>query len=62
MLTPIATLLADAVADNNSGIMSGFRVVLDVVGAIGIVLIVILLIAALPMIPDFMRYMKLKNM
>jgi hypothetical protein len=62
MLAQIPALLADMAANDHSELMSNLRVVLDVVGAIGIVLIVILLIAALPMIPDFIRYMRLKNM
>jgi hypothetical protein len=62
MLRPNPAFLAQTFADNHPDLVSSCRIILDVVGAIGVVLIVILIIAALPMIPDFIRYLRLKNM
>ena len=36
--------------------------VVDVVGYAGIALLIVILIGCLPMIPDFIRYMKIRNM
>jgi hypothetical protein len=62
MLSQIPTVLAQTAAENQSTLGSTFQIIVDVVGVIGLILIVVLIIGALPMIPDFLRYLRLKNM
>jgi hypothetical protein len=54
--------LADAGVPTDSANWSAFRGVLDVVGVIGLVVILLFILLGLTMIPDFLRYMRIKSM
>ena len=54
--------MSRSLTHGHSDMMADFRVVLDIIGAVGFVLIIVLAIGAIPMIPDLIRYLRLKNM
>jgi hypothetical protein len=54
--------LAQTFSQDHPDLAATCQIIIDVVGVIGVIIIVIMIIAALPMIPDFIRYLKLKSM
>jgi len=62
MLTQIPAFVAQTFSQDHPDLAGTCQIIVDVVGVIGIIIIVILIIGALPMIPDFIRYLKLKSM
>jgi hypothetical protein len=62
MLPQIPALLAQTFSQDHPDLAATCQIIIDVVGVIGVIIIVIMIIAALPMIPDFIRYLKLKSM